>query len=232
MSTPTALAAPPGAISLTAITPGVLFNDRPQGLTLTGANFVAGTVVVVGGRPLQEVEVESSTALTATLPAGVCPGTYPVTVVDPLGREASGGQLVVQALRSATLGDAPPAPPLDLRGHPRTLVRPLPPVHLQDTTCDTGDWRLTFAVSDLTHASGGHPPLVPRVLRVDGPGLPGRVSVAISAADGRGAATLVVPRAAGRSGATLEVWADLEVPVGVRAGAYAGTVSVTLSDAP
>ena len=78
--------------SVTAVAPTSAPNDIDTPVTITGADFSAvmsGTVVLtsptvtLGSTPLTNVTFVNSTTLTATVPWGMVPGVYPLTVVNP-----------------------------------------------------------------------------------------------------------------------------------------------------
>lgn len=68
-------------------------------LTLTGAGFLPGSTVQVGHLPASEVNVFSSTTLTARVPEnpGVC-GPVPITLVSPDGRVVTRADLFSYSL--------------------------------------------------------------------------------------------------------------------------------------
>ena len=95
-------AAPAAAIAptLSAVAPTAAPNDIDAPITITGAGFTAvmdgtGTVVLtaptasLGGTALTGVTFVNSTTLTATVPWGLDPGAYALTVVDPDGGTAT-----------------------------------------------------------------------------------------------------------------------------------------------
>ena len=171
-STPTVRAAGPtstGAsakLAVSAIEPAAISNDEPVRLTITGTGFADGQQVAIDGQRLREVRIESPTRLSATLPDGVCPGTYRATVSDGRGEQVSGGQLAVRGVRNATLGDWSPAPPIKLTGKPRTITVPLPLVEVIDTTCSAGDWRIELSLGPFSPDSDGRSALSLRSMRL------------------------------------------------------------------
>jgi Sortilin, neurotensin receptor 3,/IPT/TIG domain len=89
-------AAPADRVSptVTAISPGSAPNDIGTSVVISGAGFTAvmsGTVVLtsptasLGSTALTNVTFVNSTTLTATVPWGLNPGSYPLTVVNPDG---------------------------------------------------------------------------------------------------------------------------------------------------
>ena len=84
-----ALSASTTAASVTAISPASASNDIGTSVTITGADFVATPTVSVGSTALTNVTWVNSTTLTATVPWGMNPGTYTLTVVNPDGGSGS-----------------------------------------------------------------------------------------------------------------------------------------------
>ena len=91
ISTP-ALAAPAEAGDapiVTAVDPGVAPNDLDTLMVITGSGFISVPTVSLGSMVLQDVGWVSAEQLTATIPWGLNPGDYAVTVINPGGE--SGG---------------------------------------------------------------------------------------------------------------------------------------------
>jgi hypothetical protein len=84
-----ALSGVAGADSLSptvgAIDPASGANDIGTPVTITGAEFAAGATVSLGSRSLANVTWVSSSTLQATVPWGLDPGTYALTVANPDG---------------------------------------------------------------------------------------------------------------------------------------------------
>ena len=139
---------------MAAIEPASIVNDQPRQIAIVGDGFVdASYHVRIGEHALTNVHVQSATVLTGTLPPGLCPGTYTATLTDALGQQASGGSLQTRGVLSASShGQEITAPPITLVGHVQQVAVVLTVVHIQDTTCDTGDLHLQVSVSDFTHA--------------------------------------------------------------------------------
>jgi hypothetical protein len=85
----TASAADPVIPTVSAIEPTSAFNDIGTRVTITGADFVAGidgtATVSLGGTPLTDVTWVDIQTLTATVPWGISPGVYTLTVTNPGG---------------------------------------------------------------------------------------------------------------------------------------------------
>jgi len=85
----------PIAPTVTAIDPASSANDIDTPVTITGADFASGATGTVapaasrGGTPLTNVTFVDSSTLTATVPWGMDPGVYDLTVTNPDGGTAS-----------------------------------------------------------------------------------------------------------------------------------------------
>ena len=213
------------------IAPGTVVNDQPANLTLTGANFGSAVAVVVGGRSLQNVAVQSSTSLTARLPAGLCPGTDTASIVDAAGRRGSGGRIVVQGSRTVRFGTTLLGPAITLTGRDQTTALRLPAVHLRDTSCTSGSWRIAIAVSVPTSIGRRHSSLLPRAIIATWPSAPRPITIPLRAMLGAATAVLVVPHAAEQKEVNLRLTVDAVVPANTYAGQAAMHVSVTLLSA-
>jgi photosystem II stability/assembly factor-like uncharacterized protein len=104
--------------TVSAVEPSSASNDIGTPVTITGADFTAemdgtGTIVLtppkafLGGTALTHVNWVDSTTLTAAVPWGVDPGTYPLTVVNPDGGSGSRASAftVTQGLGKWNAGD-------------------------------------------------------------------------------------------------------------------------------
>jgi photosystem II stability/assembly factor-like uncharacterized protein len=80
-------AAPAKRVSPTvsAVSPASWANDIDTSVTISGAGFAATPTVALGSTALTGVTWVSSTTLTATVPWGLNPNVYPLTVVNPGG---------------------------------------------------------------------------------------------------------------------------------------------------
>ncbi|MGC2638716.1 MAG: IPT/TIG domain-containing protein [Acidobacteriaceae bacterium] len=103
---------PPPTPQISAVSPGSGSADHAASVTLSGANFVSGSQVKVGGKTATGVSVQSGSSIKATLPA-MAPGSYTVEVVTPSNTVASlnnafkyvaGLAIVTSALPNATVG--------------------------------------------------------------------------------------------------------------------------------
>lgn len=92
------LAAAPAALTVTAVEPSAIPNDRDTSVVITGTGFTAelsGTQVItpptvlLNTTELADVGWVASTTLTSTVPAGFPAGVYTVTVETPDGADGS-----------------------------------------------------------------------------------------------------------------------------------------------
>ena len=91
ISTP-ALAAPAEAVDspiVTAVDPVVAPNDLDTPIIITGTGFISVPTVSLGSTVLEDVGLVSAEQLTATIPWGLNPGDYSVTVINPGGESGS-----------------------------------------------------------------------------------------------------------------------------------------------
>jgi hypothetical protein len=66
------------------ITPNTAVNNVPTSITIGGDGFVSGaTVTLSPGGAILTSNVDSSTSISATVPSGLTPGVYDVTVTNP-----------------------------------------------------------------------------------------------------------------------------------------------------
>ncbi len=219
---------PVASLQVSAVAPRETLNTAPTRLVVQGANFTPDLAVLVGAQRLAEVTVSSSSELVASLPAGVCPGTYPVGILDPAGGRVDAGEIVVRAERAASLGAVPPGAPARLTGGRQTLSVPLPEIQVEDSGCATDDWLLHISLGQLVVAGRPEQPLALRTLRLHGPGIGQPIQVALDRDAGE--ITVRVPRPAGPQALTLRAELEVEVPANAYAGAYRMTVDVALAD--
>jgi len=84
-----ALAAPMAAPTVTAVDPASAPNDLDTPIVITGTGFTAGLTVTLGSTRLPDATWVSATMLTATVPWGLDPGVYTLTVTNPDGQSGS-----------------------------------------------------------------------------------------------------------------------------------------------
>jgi len=72
-----------GFPDVASVSPAKIPCGSPAAVTVTGVNFVSGATVQLGAYPLLNVLPQTSTTLTATVPADVAPGVYDVVVTSP-----------------------------------------------------------------------------------------------------------------------------------------------------
>ena len=217
-------------LALVSIQPATVLNNQPARIAVIGGGFVdTDYKVTVGGRLLRDVHVESGTALTGTLPAGLCSGSYAATLQDNAGHEASGGKLTIQSVRTIVQGESPTAVSVPLTGMTQRRTVALPSVSVEDSECGKSDWRLLLTVEMPRDGAHGKT-LIPGVISVrwnDG----GTATVKLSPPDGqdREQGLLEIPR----NGATtlfLTPSLELELPASAYAGSYTTTLSASFAD--
>ena len=71
-----------------AVDPASGRDDSDTSVTITGTGFVDTPTVTLGTTDLTNVAFTDSDTLTATVPSGLTPGIYPLTVVNPDGGSA------------------------------------------------------------------------------------------------------------------------------------------------
>jgi len=84
-----ALAAPMAAPTATAVDPASAPNDLDTPIVITGTGSTAGMTVTLGSTRLPDATWVSATMLTATVPWGLDPGVYTLTVTNPDGQSGS-----------------------------------------------------------------------------------------------------------------------------------------------
>ncbi|MBI4577177.1 MAG: lamin tail domain-containing protein [Planctomycetes bacterium] len=74
----------------TSVAPASASNDQAASVTITGTRFTGATAVNVGSTALTGLAVASDTQITASVPAGLAAGSYPLTVTTPKGTGVAG----------------------------------------------------------------------------------------------------------------------------------------------
>jgi hypothetical protein len=69
--------------TVTAVLPAAAPNDQDAPVVVSGSGFVSGATATLGTTPLTAVIVQSDTTITATVPSGLAPGLYDLTVTNP-----------------------------------------------------------------------------------------------------------------------------------------------------
>lgn len=213
-------AAGPGRSSTSAITPTTVTNDQPATLTIAGSNFTSGVQALVGAQALTDVHVSSSTMLTATLPAGLCPGTYPVTVRDSQTQDLVVGSLVVQGVQKAVVGTAVTGPTFKINGRAQWVMAPQASVQVTDTTCSRDDAVLIFTTRAYVDGAKGQFLLAVRTLQLTWPGAANPVSIVLSPDGDYGTATVHIPRTGTQGVTALTPTVEIGIPASAVAGRY------------
>jgi galactitol-specific phosphotransferase system IIB component len=85
------------APAVTMVDPNQGYNNTATDVTIYGVNFTGATSVKIGTEEIADWSVVSDTRITATIPSGLAPGTYDITVTTPQGTSSasSGDQFTV-----------------------------------------------------------------------------------------------------------------------------------------
>lgn len=78
------------APSFSSINPTGFINSQTTTATITGAGFVSGMTVTIGGSPCSSVVVNSGSSITCTTPTGLGAGSYDVVVTNPSAVSTTG----------------------------------------------------------------------------------------------------------------------------------------------
>ncbi len=101
-------------LGVISVQPNRVTGQTAVELVVTGTDFANGAVVVVDNFGALTTTFVSATVLTAVLPAGIAPGTYTITVINPDSSSASlPGALTV--LEPTATAAPPTSPPLGAR---------------------------------------------------------------------------------------------------------------------
>ena len=97
-------------------------NDLDTSIVITGSGFVSASVVFLGDTELQDVIYKDSTLLECTVPWGMEPGVYSLTVENPGGQIGSmaDAYTVIQGLGEWTTGGPYGGKIIGLAVHPLT----------------------------------------------------------------------------------------------------------------
>ena len=77
------------ALLITSVSPDTISNLQNNTITISGSDFVMGSVVSLDGYASLETSFFSNTTLMALVPSGILAGTYTVTVTNPDSSSAS-----------------------------------------------------------------------------------------------------------------------------------------------
>ena len=72
----------PGEVLVIAISPISGFNDEQTDVSIVGDGFQDGAIAKLGGTNLVDVQVQSESLISATVPKGMTPGTYILVVLN------------------------------------------------------------------------------------------------------------------------------------------------------
>jgi hypothetical protein len=108
----------PGGLTISGVQPNLIHNTAAAELVVTGGGFADGAVVILGAAGALPTTYVSGNLLRAALHAGVAPGVYTVTVVNPNAAAAS-------LPNSVTVTGPPLTPEPSATPWPTAFVRPL-----------------------------------------------------------------------------------------------------------
>lgn len=80
---------PVAVLGIQAVRPAQGRTDEPTRITISGSGFDSGAKVFIGDMAARNVAVDGSKTLAATVPEGMAPNEYVVTVRNPDGKEAT-----------------------------------------------------------------------------------------------------------------------------------------------
>lgn len=100
---------PAGALAVERIEPKQVGNDRDSFLIVVGNGFHEGMTATIGTTALQQVTYVNELLLTAVVPRGVAPGSYPISVRALDGNTAASTEMVtvVDSRRTPTPAATP-----------------------------------------------------------------------------------------------------------------------------
>ena len=106
------------ALGITNVQPSIVTGLTSVELVVTGTDFLDGAVVIVENFGALTTSYVSATVLTASLPAGIDPGVYTVTVINPDSSSVSLSNALIVQLPTATV----PSPTSTLPAASRPLI--------------------------------------------------------------------------------------------------------------
>jgi hypothetical protein len=85
------------ALGITSVLPGQVVNDVSTNITVTGTDFISGSVVLLDGYGALSTNFQNASVLIASVPAGIPTGMYTVAVSTGSGSVSCSGCLSVVA---------------------------------------------------------------------------------------------------------------------------------------
>lgn len=142
------------ALEIISVQPSTVTSNTSVDLVVTGSDFVDGAVVILENFGALTTSYVSATVLRAQLPAGIAPGVYTVTVVNPDSTSASLPNALTVVEPSPTREPtATQAPPADATPTPST--RPLLVIDSYGTNVDKIQTGTQFNLSLKLENMGG-----------------------------------------------------------------------------
>jgi len=108
------------ALGISNVQPSIVTGLTSVELVVTGTDFVDGAVVIIENFGALATSYVSPTVLTASLPAGIDPGVYTVTVVNPDSSSASLSNALIVQLPTTSV--PPPTATLSPASRPLIVV--------------------------------------------------------------------------------------------------------------
>ncbi|MBD2717321.1 VCBS repeat-containing protein [Microvirga sp. STR05] len=139
----------PKPLTVTALSANAELPGMP--LTISGTGFMPGCSVSIGGADALNVVINSSTSITATVPAGALPGTNPVVVTLGAATAPSPTTFTVLALYAAVTTSCPSTVPYlttgDGKWHYLLASNGQVVAALQDTRASLGTVTVSYQVT-------------------------------------------------------------------------------------
>jgi hypothetical protein len=86
-------------LAITSVNPNTVYNDVDTEVTVTVSGFSCATGIMLGTTDLTTWSKDSDTQVTATIPAGITPGTYHTIIKTNIGNspQTSNDEVTVSA---------------------------------------------------------------------------------------------------------------------------------------
>lgn len=97
-------------LGISGVQPSTVLSNTPVELVITGTDFMDGAVVILDTFGALNTTFVSPTVLRATLPAGVAPGVYTITVINPDASKVSRENALTVIEPTATSVSPTPTP--------------------------------------------------------------------------------------------------------------------------
>jgi hypothetical protein len=104
----------PSGVTISTITPKTIINSKSNNITISGINFKTGATVKIGTILAISVTVVNSSTISATVPSGISPATYDVTISNTDGTAGTLKDGLVVALSIVSPTPTPSTTPTPL----------------------------------------------------------------------------------------------------------------------